>query len=111
MESRWRGRTTAVRHLLTDVFNNGIIALNHAIEWPPKSPDLTPCDIFLWGHLKSKVYFTPPANTENVKERISYEVNLLKENLDLVKRVMTAMRARIELCRAINGGHGEGVGG
>lgn len=26
------------------------------IEWPSMSPDLTPLDVFLWGHLKIKVY-------------------------------------------------------
>ncbi|XP_050293326.1 solute carrier family 22 member 3-like isoform X2 [Anthonomus grandis grandis] len=26
------------------------------IEWPPKSPDITPLDFFLWGYLMSKVY-------------------------------------------------------
>ena len=61
--------------------------------------------------MKSKVYSTPPANTEDLKERISYDVNLLEKNPDLVKRVMTAMRTRIELCRARKGGHVEGVGG
>ena len=25
-------------------------------EWPPRSPDLTPCDVCQWGYLKSKVY-------------------------------------------------------
>ena len=25
------------------------------VEWPPRWPDLTPCDYFLWGHLKEKV--------------------------------------------------------
>ena len=24
--------------------------------WPPRFPDLNPCDLFLWGHLKSMVY-------------------------------------------------------
>jgi hypothetical protein len=27
--------------------------------WPPRNPDLTPCDIFLWGYVKYKV-FVPP---------------------------------------------------
>ena len=40
-----RGR--AVQELLHDNFNDRIIALNHPIEWPPRSPDLTPCDFFL----------------------------------------------------------------
>ena len=22
---------------------------NHLLPWPPRSPDLTPCDFFLWG--------------------------------------------------------------
>ena len=22
---------------------------NHFLPWPPRSPDLTPCDFFLWG--------------------------------------------------------------
>jgi hypothetical protein len=25
------------------------------IKWPPRSPDLTPCDLFLWGYVKEKV--------------------------------------------------------
>ena len=29
------------------------------IRWPPKSPDLTPCDIFLWGFVKY-TDFVPP---------------------------------------------------
>lgn len=30
------------------------------IEFPPYSPDLTPCDFFLWGYLKEKVYIRSP---------------------------------------------------
>ncbi|CAK1553272.1 unnamed protein product [Leptosia nina] len=28
------------------------------IPWPPRSPDLTPMDFFLWGYLKERE-FTP----------------------------------------------------
>ncbi|PNF28849.1 hypothetical protein B7P43_G04437 [Cryptotermes secundus] len=27
--------------------------------WPPRSPDLTPCDFFLWGFVKDEVYVPP----------------------------------------------------
>ena len=47
-------RIIPVRNSLTDVFNTRIIAVNHEVEWPPRSPDLTPCDFFLWRYLKSK---------------------------------------------------------
>lgn len=35
-----------------------IVALNYDIEWPAKSPDLTPCDYILWelGN-KNEVYY------------------------------------------------------
>ena len=29
------------------------------VAWPPRSPDLTLLDFFLWGHIKSLVYKTP----------------------------------------------------
>ena len=29
-------------------------------SWPPCSPGLSPCDYFLWGYLKDKVFSTAP---------------------------------------------------
>jgi hypothetical protein len=45
-----------------------------AIEWPSLSPDLTPLDFFLWGYLKSKVYFNRPNNLDELRQRIRAEV-------------------------------------
>ena len=55
------------------------------IEWPPRSLDLTPCNYFLLVHLKNKVYATPPINTEDMRIRVTAEVNILKENPNLMK--------------------------
>ena len=42
------------------------IAFNHPVEWPARSPDLTPCDVFRWGHLiKGLDYTTPPTDLKN----------------------------------------------
>ena len=38
--------------------------------WPARSLDLTPCDFFPWGFIKSKVYGTRPRDIEELKERI-----------------------------------------
>ena len=73
-----------------------------------RSPDLTLCDYFLLGHLKSKVYFSPPENTDDLKERIENEVNLLEGNQDLGKRVIAGMRRRLQVCVERNEGHVEG---
>jgi len=29
------------------------------LPWPPRSPDPTPCDFFLWGYVKDRVYVPP----------------------------------------------------
>jgi hypothetical protein len=35
--------------------------------WPMCLPDLTPCDFYLWGNLKDKVYRTNPHTKEELK--------------------------------------------
>ena len=30
------------------------------LTWPPRSPDLTPCDFFLWGYIKDHMCCTCP---------------------------------------------------
>ena len=42
--------------------------------WPPRSPDLTPLDFFLWGYVKTQVFETEVQNIEQQKERISNAV-------------------------------------
>lgn len=40
-------------------------------EWPARSPDLSPCDFFLWGHLRDLVYRTPPSTIPELRDRIT----------------------------------------
>jgi hypothetical protein len=38
-------------------------------RWPPRSPDLTPCDFFLWGFIKDRVFVLPlPATLVDFRE-------------------------------------------
>lgn len=60
-----------VRNYLNDRFPGRWIGRRGAIEWPPRSPDLSPLDFFLWGHIKSVVYKTPPATLEELRRRIT----------------------------------------
>jgi hypothetical protein len=46
---------------LRELFGDRVIALNHDVEWVPRTLNLTPCDFFLWGYLKNKV--TPAHRT------------------------------------------------
>lgn len=40
------------------------------IAWPARSPDITPLDFFLWGHIKNMVYATECSSREQMKQRI-----------------------------------------
>jgi len=48
----------AVRNYLNETFAGRWIGRGQEapIQWPARSPDLTPCDFFLWGALKTQVY-------------------------------------------------------
>ena len=100
-------RRRIVTERLQQLFGERVVALNHQIEWPPRSPDLTPLDFFLWGYLKSKVYLTPPANLDDLEMRIRREMDALKRNRGMVRRAVNAMLTRPELCVERNGGHVE----
>ena len=53
------------------------------------------------------MYATPPDNVYNLRIRITVKVNILKENSDLMKKVMRSMRKRAQVCVNRNGGQGK----
>ena len=57
--------------LLRELFPGRLISRFGDVPWPPRSPDLTPADFFLWGYVKSKVYITKPRNKSELKTRIT----------------------------------------
>ena len=69
-------RSRQVRDFLNETLPNRWIGRQGAndlalFSWPPRSPDLTPCDFFLWGFIKDTVYVPPlPQNLEKLKNRI-----------------------------------------
>ena len=44
---------------------------DHNIAWPPRSPDLTPMDFYLWSHIKSKVYVKNYQSLADLKTSIT----------------------------------------
>ena len=65
---------------LQDRFGNRIISQRMAVEWAAHSPDLTPLDFFLWGHLKNNVYTTRPQTIYQLQQNIAerWEASQLK---------------------------------
>ena len=89
--------------LLRQTFGHRIISRNTEILWPPRSPDLTPPDYFLWGYLKERVYINKPQTIQQLKDKISAEIRGLQPELKIT--VMANAIERERLCKAGNGGH------
>jgi len=71
--------------------------------WPALSPDLTPCDFFLWGYLKSKVYACVSGTIEQLKEAIWQEVATIPPAM--THKAMDNFRERLQQCVVNNGRH------
>lgn len=91
----------AVRTYLDQVFANRWIGRRGVIEWPARSPDLTPLDYFLWGYLKSKVYLNRPANLEDLKARIRQEIRRISP--EVIANIQSEFIRRLGYCQVVNG--------
>lgn len=75
------------------------------MPWPPRSPDLTPCDFFLWGFLKSKVYQTRPSTIPELKEKITTAFQEVTS--EMCQQTAVSYRERLQLVIDNDGGHVE----
>jgi hypothetical protein len=63
---------------------------------PPRSPDLTPPDYFLWGSLKGRVYQNKPRTIDALKANITEEIQAL--TADVLARTFQNMARRVQSC-------------
>ncbi|CAH1114890.1 unnamed protein product [Psylliodes chrysocephalus] len=94
-----------VRQYLNTVFPGQWIGRRGPVEWPGRSPDLTPLDFFLWGHLKSVVYRTPPQSIDDLRNRIIEECRDLTPHV--FENIRNAFENRLYYCLNVNGEHFE----
>lgn len=85
-----------VREYLDLVFPNRWIGRLGPMLWPPRSPDLTPLDFFLWGFLKDKVFRTSPDTLQEMENRIMENCLIPDENM--FEKVRESFGQRILLC-------------
>ena len=76
-------------HELRSVFGDRISSRG---LWPPRSPDITPCNFYLWGTLNNRVHASNPHTLEEFKDSITGEIQavseqeLLRVNQNLFRR-------------------------
>lgn len=90
-----------VRNALDHHFSERWIGRRGPIEWSPRSPDLTPCDFFLWGYMKDKVYAKCPKTINQLKSYISAEMASI--STDLCETVCRSVPHRLRECIANEG--------
>ena len=73
--------------------------------WPPRSPDLTPCNFFLWGFVKAVYVPSLPTTLVDLKNCITTAVNSVTQNILL--RVWKEFSYHLDVTRAARGGHTE----
>ncbi|GFS73474.1 uncharacterized protein TNCV_1101811 [Trichonephila clavipes] len=71
--------------------------------WPPRPPDLSPCDYWLWGYLKSQVYRDRPTSLGMLKDNI--RLQCLTVTLDMLYTAVHNIIPRLQLLLRNDGGH------
>ncbi|CAF4797591.1 unnamed protein product, partial [Rotaria sp. Silwood2] len=67
------------------------------LDWPARSPDLTPTDFFLWPVIKDRVYATKPQNIQALNDAITTEMQRLPE--DLCRRACQSVSERLHFAK------------
>lgn len=89
------------RENLKEKFMNKWIGTHGPVNWPARSPDLSPLDYFLWGMLKNKVYVKIPQSIEELQESVRVACSEISQ-LQLLHATSDTLR-RSRLCVQQNG--------
>ena len=87
---------------------NGLISRFADMPFPPRSPDLTPLDSFLWGFVKERCFRDPvPTTIDELKANVERVTDSVTENT--LRAVVANNRRRLELCLERQGEHLEHI--
>lgn len=110
LEDHWFQQDGAPAHtarltinLLKEMFPSRLVSKNGDFDWPPRSPDLTAPDFFLWGYLKGKVYADQPKTLSALKHNIKRDIAAI--STETLEKVMENAKNRAQLCIKEKGKH------
>jgi hypothetical protein len=101
--------TRLVTQHLNDTFSDRWIGCGSTINWPPRSPDLTPLHFCLWGWMKSEVYRRKVDTWDELLDRITDAIARIKEREDELRRATRHVLTRVAKCIDVDGGIFENV--
>lgn len=90
-----------VRNFLNEYYAGRWIGRSGPVEWPPRSPDLTSPDLFLWGFIKNIVFEREPTSREDMIQRITDACRRIPRNVLL--STVSHFQRRLQFCINVNG--------
>jgi hypothetical protein len=96
-----------VTAFLNQHFPDRWIGRGGPVPWPARSQDLSPLDYFLLGHMKSLVHAVKSNTRAELLNRIMDSGPHIRNDHDSVKRAVTSITRRAQLCIDNHGGHFE----
>ncbi|XP_047101572.1 uncharacterized protein LOC124720308 [Schistocerca piceifrons] len=84
-----------VRELSEERLPGKWIGRRGPVEWPPRSPDLTPLDFYLWGHLKQIVYAESIRDLRHLGERMQHACDQIAATTVVHRTGWTTLRTGV----------------
>jgi len=94
-----------VSDYLNESFPNRWLGRGGPIPWPPRSPDLTPLDYHLWGHMKTLVYETKVDSRTALRDCIFAAAEHIRNHPNIIGSASQSLVMRAENYIAAGGGH------
>ncbi|KAA6400793.1 MAG: putative Histone-lysine N-methyltransferase SETMAR [Streblomastix strix] len=90
-------KAKSTKTFLEEMFGNSLIGKGLNLEWPPRSPDLTPLDFFLWEYLRDQVYEPRPPTLLDLKFAIIREAEQMTTQIIMKHLANNLIDARGQL--------------
>src|SRR5215469_8152841 len=90
--------TRHVRDYLNESFPNRWLGRGGPVAWPPRSPDLTPLDYYLWSHMKTLVYETKVDSRAALRDRIFAAGEHIRNRPNNIGSATQSLLMRAENC-------------
>jgi hypothetical protein len=101
--------TQRVLQHLNETFPSQWIGRSSTINWPPRSPDLTPLDFCLWSWIKGAVYRRKDDTRDELLDLIMGLIARTKERQDALRRTTRLVLTRVAKRTETDGGIFENV--
>jgi len=86
----------ASMNVLREMFPQHVISRAGDVPLPARSPDLSVCDYFLWGYLKSRVSICKPRTIKDLKQSIKEIIAAIPKQM--TRRVMENLGVKLKQC-------------